>query len=71
IGMSGPLRVDRLADNPRQGIFGAYGQTKLALTVATQTLAPAYADAQVELYAVDPGSNRSAMTQGATRTRAG
>lgn len=65
IGVSGTLVVDRLPDNPKQGIFGAYGQTKLALTAATHALVPVYAEAGIELYAVDPGSNRSAMTKGA------
>ncbi|MEL6361833.1 MAG: SDR family NAD(P)-dependent oxidoreductase [Pseudomonadota bacterium] len=64
IGMSGPLNVDRLTHNPKQGIFGAYGQTKLALTAATNALAGDYAKDNIHLYAVDPGSNRSAMTKG-------
>lgn len=63
IGMSGPLDVERLPDNPKQGIFGAYGQTKLALTAATFALAPIYARHGIHLYVVDPGGNRTSMTK--------
>lgn len=65
IAMAGSLNVASLPKNPKQGLFGAYGQTKLALTSATHQLAPVYAPAGIDLYAVDPGSNRSAMTKGA------
>lgn len=65
VAMSGKLKVDLLPANPKQAIFGAYGQTKLALTVATAELAPTYAAANIDLFAIDPGANRSAMTKGA------
>lgn len=64
IRMSGALDVARLAANPKQGIFGAYGQSKLALTAATRRLADVYSAAGVALFAVDPGGNQSAMTKG-------
>ena len=60
--VSGPLDVARLADPKKPGIFGAYGQSKLALTVATKAMAPGFAKRGIELYAVDPGSNRTRMT---------
>lgn len=66
VGMSGGLNVDLLSANPKQGIFGAYGQTKLALTIATANLAPVYAPANIHLYAIDPGANQSAMTKGSS-----
>lgn len=64
VALSGSLAVARLIDNPKQGIFGAYGQSKLALTAATHALAGAYREAGVALFAVDPGANRSPMTKG-------
>lgn len=64
IGLSGPLDVAGLRAPRKPGIFGAYGQTKLALSVATQELAPIYVPSGIDLYAIDPGSNRSAMTKG-------
>lgn len=60
--VSGPLDVARLADPKKPSIFGAYGQSKLALTVATKAMAPRFAKRGIELYAVDPGSNRTRMT---------
>ena len=60
--VSGPLDVARLTDPKKPGIFGAYGQSKLALTVATKAMAPGFASRDIELFAVDPGSNRTRMT---------
>ena len=54
----------RLDDPSRTGIFGAYAQSKLAASVLTHALAPGFARDGVELYAVDPGGTRTAMTAG-------
>ncbi|MEO0325184.1 MAG: SDR family NAD(P)-dependent oxidoreductase [Myxococcota bacterium] len=64
IALSGPLDVDRLTQPRKPGLFGAYGQSKLALTVATQAMGPGYGERGIELFAVDPGGNRTAMTSG-------
>ena len=51
-----------LDDPSRTGIFGAYAQSKLAVSVLTRALAPDFAQDGVDLYAVDPGGTRTAMT---------
>ncbi|MEM9840888.1 MAG: SDR family NAD(P)-dependent oxidoreductase [Pseudomonadota bacterium] len=63
-GLSGPLNVGRLVAPTKPGVFGSYGQTKLALTAATAAMAPALAAKGIKTYAVDPGGNRTGMTAG-------
>ena len=60
----GPLNVAGLSDPPKQGLFGAYGQSKLAVTVMTAMLAESFGADRIHLYAVDPGATRTAMTAG-------
>ena len=64
VGMCGPLRIELLSQPKKFGVFGAYGQSKLALTVATASLAKDWAADKVHFYAVDPGGTQSAMTAG-------
>ena len=63
-GLSGPLKVERLASPTKPGVFASYGQAKLALTAATAAMAPALAARGIHAYAVDPGGNRTGMTAG-------
>ena len=45
-------------------LFGAYAQSKLALALLTQTLAPEYSQHGILLVAADPGPVKSDMTAG-------
>ncbi|MEM1127482.1 MAG: SDR family NAD(P)-dependent oxidoreductase [Bacteroidota bacterium] len=50
-------------DNPqKQGLFGAYAQSKLAVASLAEALAPNYTHDSIDLYAVDPGGTRTSMT---------
>ena len=62
--MTGAFDPARLNNPRRTGIFGAYAQSKLAITALTQALAPDFVRDGVELFAVDPGGARTAMTAG-------
>ncbi|MEM9065029.1 MAG: SDR family NAD(P)-dependent oxidoreductase [Planctomycetota bacterium] len=64
IGMCGPLRIDELSRPKKQGLAGAYGQSKLAVTVAMAMLAEEFRSDGIDLYAVDPGGTRTPMTKG-------
>lgn len=65
ISMTGKLNVDALPAPRKGGILGAYGQSKLALTVATSVMATDYAAEGIDVFAVDPGGNRTRMTSDA------
>ncbi|MEM6749700.1 MAG: SDR family NAD(P)-dependent oxidoreductase [Planctomycetota bacterium] len=69
IANSGPLRVDGLSQPAKQGLFGSYAQSKLALTLATSMLARELDEDGVHIYAVDPGANRTPMTTGSSAPR--
>ncbi|MEM8600859.1 MAG: SDR family NAD(P)-dependent oxidoreductase [Bacteroidota bacterium] len=50
-------------DTPeKQGLFGAYAQSKLAVASLAEALAPDYARDRIDLYAADPGGTRTSMT---------
>lgn len=57
-----PLVTAELERPVRAGLFGAYAQSKLASAVLTARLAPSFAEQGIELYSIDPGLNRTAMT---------
>jgi NAD(P)-dependent dehydrogenase (short-subunit alcohol dehydrogenase family) len=60
-----PLRVDELRRPPRMvKVFGPYAQSKLATLIATQALAPGYAESGILLRNVDPGPVKTPMTAG-------
>jgi NAD(P)-dependent dehydrogenase (short-subunit alcohol dehydrogenase family) len=64
--MAGPLKVGELRRPPQfRKLFGAYGQSKLALSALTQALAADFQRDGVAIRSVDPGGNRTPMTAGA------
>jgi len=64
ISMGPPLVADELRRPTKPGLFGSYPQSKLAAAVAYQRLADEFLKDGIELYSIDPGGNRTAMTSG-------
>jgi NAD(P)-dependent dehydrogenase (short-subunit alcohol dehydrogenase family) len=65
IAMTGRLRINDLRNPQRiKKLFGAYAQTKLALTTLTNALAKEFESNQVILRSADPGGTKTAMTRG-------
>jgi NAD(P)-dependent dehydrogenase (short-subunit alcohol dehydrogenase family) len=63
IAMTGKLRIEELRQPPQlQKLFGAYAQSKLALTTLTNALAPEYQKEGIILRSVDPGGSKTRMT---------
>ncbi|MEM7449777.1 MAG: SDR family NAD(P)-dependent oxidoreductase [Myxococcota bacterium] len=56
------LDIATLRRGSKGGLTGAYAQTKLAWAVLNEHLAAEYRDDGIELFAVDPGINRTGMT---------
>ena len=53
-----------MAPTDTRKLFGAYAQSKLAVALLTQTLAPEYSRHGIALVAADPGPVKSDMTSG-------
>ena len=67
---TGSLIIDELRRPPKlRKLFGAYGQSKLALTTLTNALAPEYANDGIILRSMDPGPNKTVMTAGSGMPR--
>ncbi len=62
--MTHSFDVSTLNTPRKPGIFGAYAQSKLAVSVLMNTLAPDFSADNIELYAIDPGGTNTAMTAG-------
>jgi NAD(P)-dependent dehydrogenase (short-subunit alcohol dehydrogenase family) len=63
IAMTGSLRIDELRQPPKlKKIFGAYAQSKLALTTLTHAIAPEYEKEGIILRSLDPGAIKTRMT---------
>ncbi|MEM6856048.1 MAG: hypothetical protein AAF593_16710, partial [Planctomycetota bacterium] len=56
--------IENLRKGTRGGLFGAYAQSKLAWAVLNAHLAESFDQDGIELFAVDPGVNRTGMTAG-------
>ena len=56
------LDIATLRRGSKGGLTGAYAQTKLAWAVLNEYLAEEYREEGIELFAVDPGINRTGMT---------
>ncbi|MEM1108854.1 MAG: SDR family NAD(P)-dependent oxidoreductase [Planctomycetota bacterium] len=54
--------IDTLRKGTKGGLLGAYAQSKLAWAVLNAHLAESFHEDGIELFAVDPGVNRTGMT---------
>ncbi|MBV9076366.1 MAG: SDR family NAD(P)-dependent oxidoreductase [Methylobacteriaceae bacterium] len=59
----GPLKVDELSRPRRMDILGAYAQSKLALAVIGEEVAPDFARDEIIVRTACPGANRTTMTR--------
>jgi NAD(P)-dependent dehydrogenase (short-subunit alcohol dehydrogenase family) len=65
IAMTGKLRIDDLRNPPKiKKLFGAYAQSKLALTTLTNALANDWRSDGLILRSADPGGTKTGMTRG-------
>lgn len=62
--MTHKIDPDKLVEAKKPGIFGSYAQSKLAVSALTSFLAKKLAETNIDLYAIDPGGNRTQMVSG-------
>lgn len=58
------LNPEKIKNPSKAGVFGAYGQSKLALTAITRYLAEEFEKDGINMFAINPGATRTKMAKG-------